>query len=213
MWAALKSPLLLGNDLRDMDAKTLSIINNPAIIAINQDPRGRAVQRVVRNFAVPKDQFGVGETHIWTGPLANGDQILVFLNVADEEMNMAATLEEVFITDGVGGTAPQIQQDWVIFDLWGSRMSEKDAQNVLDSKTQKGRQKILHSLNWYNATETPYAKGLEVRDERLFGKKIGSVSARGKIEALVPRHAAKVFRLQSVGGQDTTRKSLLKDEL
>ena len=60
MWAALKSPLLLGNDLRVMDATTLSIVNNPAIIAISQDPKGRAAMRISRNLTVPKDEFGVG---------------------------------------------------------------------------------------------------------------------------------------------------------
>ncbi|KAH0282578.1 hypothetical protein KCU62_g9634, partial [Aureobasidium sp. EXF-3399] len=61
MWAALRSPMLLGNDLRAMSAKTLSIVNNPAIIAISQDPCGRPVHRVSRNTTVAKDQFGIGK--------------------------------------------------------------------------------------------------------------------------------------------------------
>ena len=70
MWAALKSPLLLGNDLRKMSPETLSIINNPAIIALSQDPRGKAIQRVTTNTNVSKDEFGIGEAHVWSGPLA-----------------------------------------------------------------------------------------------------------------------------------------------
>ncbi|KAI8914385.1 glycoside hydrolase [Gorgonomyces haynaldii] len=38
LWAFLKSPLILGNDLRNMDDKTRSIITNKHIIGINQDP-------------------------------------------------------------------------------------------------------------------------------------------------------------------------------
>ena len=34
MWAALKSPLLIGADLRHLDAAALRILNNPAIIAV-----------------------------------------------------------------------------------------------------------------------------------------------------------------------------------
>ena len=81
--------MLLGNDLREMSAATLSIINNPAIIALSQDPRGKAVMRISRNTSVPKDEFGVGETHTWAGPLANGDQVVIFLNAADTAIDLS----------------------------------------------------------------------------------------------------------------------------
>ena len=35
MWAALKSPLLIGADLRELSTQTLSILNNPAVIAVS----------------------------------------------------------------------------------------------------------------------------------------------------------------------------------
>lgn len=204
MWAALKSPLLLGNDIREMDAATLSIINNPAIIAISQDPRGKAVQRVAINDTVAKDEYGVGETHVWSGPLANGDQVVVLLNFADEDVDMAASLADIFVMDGPGGSAPQVQQKWAVHDLWASRMSEADAQTVLDSGKVAGA---------YNATELPYSQGLAEEDSRLFGQKIGEVEPRGKVQARVPRHAAKVYRLRSMSGKDKARKSLVREEL
>ena len=40
MWAIMAAPLLLGNDLTMMDSTTLSIISNPEVIAVNQDPLG-----------------------------------------------------------------------------------------------------------------------------------------------------------------------------
>lgn len=215
MWAALKSPLLLGNDLRSMTASSLAIVNNPAIIALNQDPRGRAVQRIQRTLDVPRDRHGVGEAHVWSGPLANGDQVVIFLNAADADLDMAAALEDVFIMDGVG-TAPQIRQEWAIHDLWGSsaRMSTDDAQALLDAKGADARREFLQSkVGWYNATEVPYAEGLERRDPRLFGERIGTIEAGGEIKVRVQRHSAKVYRLQSISGQDSTRKSLLRDEL
>lgn len=215
MWAALKSPLLLGNDLRSMTASSLAIVNNPAIIALNQDPRGRAVQRIQRNLDVPVDRHGVGEAHVWSGPLANGDQVVIFLNAADADLDMAAALEDIFIMDGVG-TAPQIRQDWAIHDLWGNsaRMSTDDAQALLDAKGADARREFLQSkVDWYNATKVPYAEGLERRDSRLFGERIGTVEAGGEIKVRVQRHSAKVFRLQSISGQDSARKSLLRDEL
>lgn len=212
MWAALRSPLLLGNDLREMSAQTLSIINNPAIIAISQDPRGRPVQRVVRNTTVSKDEFGIGETHVWSGPLANGDQVVIFLNAANEEVHMETLLTEIFVGEGVGGTAVQVQQSWDIHDLWASRMADADAQAVLEAKTDEARSEVFEKLNWYNATKIPYAQGLKQGDERLLGVKVGNVAAYGKIQVDVPRHTAKVFRLRSTSERQA-RKSLIKQEL
>ncbi|KAL6881448.1 glycoside hydrolase family 27 protein [Trichoderma novae-zelandiae] len=215
MWAALKSPLLLGNDLRAMTPSSLSIVNNPAVIALSQDPRGRAVQRVARNASVPKDRHGVGETHVWSGPLANGDQAVVFLNAADADLDMSASLEDIFVMDGVGATAAQVGQEWAVRDLWGqgARMGAEDARGLLDAGGEDARRAVLNGLGWYNATEVPYAEGLRRGDPRLFGERIGVVRAGGDLKARVPRHAAKVFRLQSVSGEDTVRKSLIRDEL
>ena len=44
MWAIMKSPLLIGTDIRLLDAGALSIYANPAVIAINQDPAGISVR-------------------------------------------------------------------------------------------------------------------------------------------------------------------------
>ncbi|KAK4579836.1 hypothetical protein LTR86_000037 [Recurvomyces mirabilis] len=216
MWAALKSPLLLGNDLREMNAATLSIINNPAIIAISQDPRGKAVMRISRNTSVPQDEFGVGECQIWSGPLANGDQVVIFFNAADTAVDMSTTLDEVFVMDGPHGSAPQAQQTWAIHDLWAegySRMNRKDANAILEASSEAGRRKVFKKLNWYNATETPYSEGLAAGDERLFGVEIGKVTAGGRINVRVERHAAKVFGLRSMTEQGKARKTLYKQEL
>lgn len=216
MWAALKSPLILGNDLRKMDATTLSIINNPAIIAISQDPKGKAVQRIARNTTVPKDSYGIGETHIWSGPLDNGDQVVIFLNAADEALHMSATLSEIFITDGVGGTAPQVQESWAIHDLWSegtSKMSKIDAASILSAGDDEAQSEIFRKLKVYNATETPYSEGLAASDKRLFGQKVGVVAAGGEISVEVARHAAQVFRLRRAESGKHASKVLIKQEL
>jgi alpha-galactosidase len=203
----------MGNDLREMDAATLTILNNPAIIALSQDPRGRAVQRVQLNRDVAKDEYDVGETHVWSGPLHNGDQVVIFFNAANKDIDMAVSLSEVFVMDGAGGKAPQTKQDWAVHDLWADRMSNSDAINIFEATTDIARQEIFQRLQWYNATEIPYAQGLEESDQRLFGKQIGTVKVGERLSAHVPRHAAKVFRLRSTGGAGVKRKNLIKDEL
>lgn len=199
MWAALKSPLFLGNDLRDMPASALTIVNNPAIIALSQDPHGRSVTRVRRDTeGVAKDEWGVGETHVWAGLLQNGDQVVILLNAAGEDIEMSVSLAEIFIPYGPGGSAPHVKSDWAVHDLWANRMSEETAKSLQDAKSSADRDAILKKANWYNATETPYAKGLAEEDPRLFGKKIGVVEAGGVLKAKVKKHAAQVLRLRRV---------------
>lgn len=40
LWSISKSPLLVGCDVTNMSAETLSILTNPEVIAVNQDPLG-----------------------------------------------------------------------------------------------------------------------------------------------------------------------------
>ena len=40
IWAMLASPLIAGNDIRNMSKETAAILTNKAVIALNQDPLG-----------------------------------------------------------------------------------------------------------------------------------------------------------------------------
>ena len=62
LWALLKAPLILGNDIRNMDNETLSIISNTEIIAINQDPLGIPANRA----------SSINGVDIWAGPVVDG---------------------------------------------------------------------------------------------------------------------------------------------
>ena len=46
MWAMLAAPLLAGNDLRTMSDETKSILMNPEVIAIDQDPLANPVKMI-----------------------------------------------------------------------------------------------------------------------------------------------------------------------
>ena len=46
MWAMLKSPMLLGNDLTAMSAATLSVVSNREIISLSQDGLGAQARRI-----------------------------------------------------------------------------------------------------------------------------------------------------------------------
>jgi alpha-galactosidase len=213
MWAALKSPLLMGHDLRTMSPTTLTILNNPAIIAISQDPLGLAVNLARRDTNVKKDKYGMGETHLWTGQLAGGDQVVILFNAADQDIHMSASLEEIFYYEGPEGSAPQAKQAWDVYDLWAGRMDIETAQKILvDDDDLRSREQLLKEANWYNSSAMSYKEGLKSGDPRLLGKKTSSIAAGGTLSVLVKRHSAEVFRLRNPG-EKTARYSMAKDEL
>ncbi|PNH76832.1 hypothetical protein VD0001_g710 [Verticillium dahliae] len=187
---------------RIMDSAALSIINNPAIIALSQDPHGRAVYRVRRDIGPPRvpvaDEYAAQEAHIWSGRLANGDQAVIFLNAAGADLDMKASLAEIFVGDGPRGSAPHVRVGWSVHDLWAHRMPLETAEALIGASDDGVRADVLRAANWYNATEIPYAQGLANEDPRLSGEKIGEVQAGGDLEVKVVKHSARVFRLRRI---------------
>lgn len=213
MWAALKSPLLMGNDLRELSAESLTILNNPAIIALSQDPLGSSVNLLRQDTNVKKDKYGVGETHLWTGRLAGGDQAVIFFNAADEDVDMSASLEEIFYHEGPEGSAPHVQHQWDVYDLWANRMDSKTAQKILDADDDMDSfEKMLKTVNWYNSTAISYKEGLKAGDPRLLGKKVSIIEPQGSMSVKVKRHSAEVFRLRTPGSK-VAQYTIAKDEL
>ncbi len=86
LWAMLSAPLMLGNDLRDMDKKTLNLLIDKDIIKINQDPRGVPAFRYMKNK----------ELEIWLKPLTNGGWALCYLNRGDKEISANIEWNEYF---------------------------------------------------------------------------------------------------------------------
>ena len=207
MWCALKSTLLIGADLRTLSPKTLSILNNPAVIAVSQDPIGRSASRVRQDFNVKKDKYGQGEVQIWSGPLYPNDQLLVLLNAADEDLDITTDLDEIFVHEGPEGSAPHVHETFHVHDLWADRMDDRQAEKILGgdpAKFQKG---------WYNSTELSYKDGLTNGDERLLGKKVSVLSpSKPELSVKVPRHSLKMYRLRPQSGK-VTRYALTKQEL
>jgi len=203
--------LLIGADLRTLNAKALSILNNPAILAISQDPLGRSAIRVKRQEGISADKYGVGELHVWSGPLYGGDQVLLFLNAAGRGIRMSASLAEIFVSDGPEGSAPQVKQTWDVYNLWANRMPVGVAQEILDAPAE-AREALLKKADWYNVTEMSYAEGLKKGDPRLLGRKDETIEPGGSLNVIVPKHGVAVVRLRSHEAA-TKRYSLHKDEL
>jgi alpha-galactosidase len=100
LWALIKSPLLLGNDLQSITEETLEIITNTEIIALNQDPIG--VQGYKRT--------SLNGLEVWAGPLDHDHVAVVLFNRADQSANITATWEDIGIS---GSKVMQVRDLWM----------------------------------------------------------------------------------------------------
>lgn len=77
LWAMLNSPLIAGNDLRNMSDATRDILTNQDIIALNQDALGIQAMKYLHQ----------GELMIYVKPLEGGDWAFMFLNRGDTPLS------------------------------------------------------------------------------------------------------------------------------
>lgn len=70
LWAQMAAPLLIGSDIRSASAQTLTILKNPDVIAVDQDPLGK--QGTVVSSS--------GGLVVMTKQLANGDRSVTLTN-------------------------------------------------------------------------------------------------------------------------------------
>ena len=82
LWALLAAPLLAGNDLSTMTPKTLAMLTNKDVIAIDQDSLGKQGDRL--------SQEGMQE--IWSRPLTGGAMAVGLFNRSQEPQQMTLSL-------------------------------------------------------------------------------------------------------------------------
>lgn len=205
MWSMVKSSMLMGNDVRSLDAQGLSILLNPAVLAVSQDSLGSGAVRRWR-VKVPedeRDQYGEGEISMWSGELAGGDWVVALLNTGIKDRQLSATLADIFVDNG-GAKSDEAADAWDLRDLWGNRMPDTVAQQIRHGNSTASVQG-LHQY-WWNATAMSYANGVAKGAEVLLGTRNGSVSAQGMISSTVPARSVRAWRLQS---QRLTKRSEL----
>ena len=87
-WAFIKSPLMIGTDLTNASQDVLNILSNKRIIAINQDPLGKPVT-LVQRWTNDRDLF--------SGPLSNGDQAVLVMDLSNTARSLSVTFAELGI--------------------------------------------------------------------------------------------------------------------
>lgn len=102
LWSVLAAPLMIGCDIRNMDAETRRILTNPEVIAIDQDSLGKQGNRVARAAA----------TDVWQKPLADGGIAVAMLNRSDRPDEITAQWQDLKLKSGTLLTAR---------DLWAHK--------------------------------------------------------------------------------------------
>lgn len=205
MWSINSSPLLIGTDVNILSPANLAIYANPAVIAVNQDPSASSANRVWKYNCDMIDDYGNCDYQLWSRKLDNGEYVVALLNNANGTMDMNATLDDIFYLDQHAGTATvidQLKHAWDVYDLWGNRMSNAEAELIINGTAVANST----SVSRYNATDMSYADGIKANSSALFGKKVGTVQSQGTLTASVPRHSTGFFRLRPQGAPISRRK-------
>ena len=108
MWCMMCSPLLTGNDLTNISEKTLQLLTNKELIAINQDPLVYQARRIVAN----------GDLEVWAKPLKStmsGEVAIALLNRSEKADTITFLLKDV----GIDAT-----KQYRVYNVWEEQESE-----------------------------------------------------------------------------------------
>jgi hypothetical protein len=89
LWSIARSPLIMGGDLRHLDAPTKALLTNPEVIAVNQASRDN------------RPHFVEDGIRVWTAKAANGDAYLALFNTSDWPREVGVDLKLVGLPTSV----------------------------------------------------------------------------------------------------------------
>ncbi|CAI7870107.1 unnamed protein product [Closterium sp. NIES-53] len=87
-----QAPLLIGCDLSVVSNRTLAILGNEEVIALNQDPLGVQARKV----QVSEDAF----MEVWSGPLSEGRLVVALVNRSPISLKITAHWKAMGLNPG-----------------------------------------------------------------------------------------------------------------
>ena len=126
MWCMMASPLILGNDVRNMSDETKAILTNRDLIAIDQDKLGvQGLRFLIREGL-----------EYWFKPLSNGDWAMTIFNPTRQSLSCSLNWQDFNLTDEeVSKRSTSFDQNvYKIKNLWTGRM---EAKTTLKSKVER----------------------------------------------------------------------------
>lgn len=176
MWAAVKSPLILGNDVTEMTEETLSIITNQAVIAVSQDPNGSPANRLWKRTVTG------GDVQLWMGGLVNSTWVIALVNTSPKSQKVDLLFSEAF-----ADSSPTIRKSqFRLYDLWAQKTSSAPSWNSVSSQFPS----FANSPGATNTTlQTILARSTN------WGKDLGVFS--GSVKGVsIPAHGVKLLRAE-----------------
>jgi alpha-galactosidase len=121
LWCMLNSPLIAGNDVRNMPEAIKRILTNKEVIALNQDSLAKQAYRVIHEAE---------KREVWVKPLAGGDWAVCLFNTSKELIEkMTFDWKELPFLN---------RQTYRVRDLWA-------AKDLQDTSTP-----FVGELNWHD---------------------------------------------------------------
>jgi alpha-galactosidase len=112
LWALQAAPMLIGADMTQMDDWTVDLLGNREVLAINQDPLGKAAGRV----------WADNWTQVWARQLADGTIAVGLFNRAPEAMPVTVKFADVGLTG-----RQSIRDPWTHADVPGGEQESYTA--------------------------------------------------------------------------------------
>lgn len=108
LWSILGAPLVMGNDIRNMDDFTVNLVTSPEVLMVDQD------KQCVQGSLVK----AVGATETWIKPLSDGSFAVVLLNKGEALANGTVYMDEAGQQWGSGvDFFPAVFQKMAVRDL------------------------------------------------------------------------------------------------
>jgi alpha-galactosidase len=110
LWAAMKSPLLIGTDLTNISSDNVAILKNQYLLAFNQDDQYGAPAAPYKWGVNPDWTFNASfPAQYWSGQFKQGTLVAI-LNLNNSETQMSADWGE--IPGLTSGAAYQVTEAW-----------------------------------------------------------------------------------------------------
>jgi len=101
LWALQAAPLLIGADMSQIDDWTIDLLGNREVLAINQDPLGKAAGRT----------WADNWTQVWARQLADGTYAVGLFNRAPVPMPVSVKFADLGLPNGSPVRFPWTQTD------------------------------------------------------------------------------------------------------
>jgi len=104
MWSIVAAPLILGSDPRKLSAQTIKMLQNPRVLAVDQDRLGIQGTEIA--------SAGTGE--VWVKPLSGGQRAVALLNTGSRAVRITTTANATGISHAAR---------YGVRNLWSGRRS------------------------------------------------------------------------------------------